>query len=142
MSARPYEPMDTSRYPSFGLSSPPPLPDSDDDELMSELDSILSGNEPPPMADAVQIDDNVQIAQAVPEYDFSNLSTEQIKKLVPYGQVLHLLGPSQIDILLGENQMNPLDGRAALTSRVTKRFSLPSTKKRFTITSSGKRVYW
>ena len=141
MSARPYEPMDTSRYPSFGCSRPPPLPDSDDDELMSELDSILSGNETPPMADA-QIDDNVQTAQAVPEYDFSNLSTEQIKKLVPYGQVLHLLGPSQIDILLGENQMNPLDGRAALTSRVTKRFSLPSTKKKFTITSSGKRVYW
>ena len=83
-----------------------------------------------------------QVAQAVPQFDYTNLSTAQIKKLVPYGQVLHLLSPDQIDVLLGENQMNPLDGRAALISATTKRFSIPSTKKKFTITATGKKVFW
>ena len=141
MSARPYDPMDLGgSYPSFGFRNEmPPLPDSDD-ELISEIDSVL-GNEPP-MAQAQVMSENPQVAQAIRQFDFSNLSAAQIKKLVPYGQVLHLLAPEQVDQLLGENQMNPLDGRAALISATTKRFSIPSTKKNFTITASGKKVFW
>ena len=125
-------------YPSFGFPNEiPPLPD---DELISEIDSVL-GNEPP-MAEAQVMSENPQVAQAIRQFDYTNLSSAQIKKLVPYGQVLHLLSPDQIDVLLGENQMNPLDGRAALISSTTKRFSIPSTKKNFTITATGKKVFW
>ena len=141
MSARPYDPMDLGgSYPSFGFRNEmPPLPDSDD-ELISEIDSVL-GNEPP-MAEAQVMSENPQVAQAIRQFDFTNLSAAQIKKLVPYGQILHLLAPEMVDQLLGENQMNPLDGRAALISATTKRFSIPSTKKNFTITASGKKVFW
>lgn len=137
MSARPYDPMDMGySYPSFGFPNEPAAVPVAEDDLISELDSILGNT--PPLADV----EPAQVAQAVPEFDYSNLSTAQIKKLVPYGQVLHLLDPNQIDVLLGENQMNPIDGRAALVSSTTKRFSIPSTKKKFTITATGKKVFW
>ena len=141
MSARPYDPMDmTGSYPSFGFPNEPAAVPVAEDDLISELDSILGNT--PPVADAEPASSAAQVAQAVPEFDYSNLSTAQIKKLVPYGQVLHLLAPEQVDQLLGENQMNPLDGKPALVSAVTKRFSIPSTKKNFTITATGKKVFW
>ena len=101
-------------YPSFGFPNEPAAVPVAEDDLISELDSILGNT--PPLADAEPASSAAQVAQAVPEFDYSNLSTAQIKKLVPYGQVLHLLAPEQVDQLLGENQMNPLDGRAALIS--------------------------
>ena len=76
MSARPYDTMNVgSSYPSFGISGIPPLPDSED-ELMSEVDSIL-GNEPP-MAEAEVMSENPQVAQAIRQFDFSNLSAAQM----------------------------------------------------------------
>ena len=142
MSARPYDPMDMGdgSYPSFGFPNEPGAVPVAEDDLISELDSILGNT--PPLADAEPASSAAQVAQAVPQFDYTNLSTAQIKKLVPYGQVLHLLNPDQIDVLLGENQMNPIDGRAALISATTKRFSIPSTKKKFTITATGKKVFW
>ena len=143
MSARPYDPtmdMGDGSYPSFGFPNEPGAVPVAEDDLISELDSILGNT--PPLADAEPASSAAQVAQAVPQFDYTNLSTAQIKKLVPYGQVLHLLSPDQIDVLLGENQMNPIDGRAALISATTKRFSIPATKKKFTITATGKKVFW
>ena len=141
MSARPYDPMDMGySYPNFGFPNEPGAVPVPEDDLISELDSILGNT--PPLADAEPMSDDAQVAQAVPQFDYTNLSSAQIKKLVPYGQVLHLLDPEQIDVLLGENQMNPIDGRAALISSTTKRFSIPSVKKKFTVTANGEKVFW
>jgi len=62
--------------------------------------------------------------------------------MVPFGPILHLLDPDQQKILLEENETNTLDGRPALVSAVTKRFSIPGDRRRFTITSTGKKVFW
>ena len=84
MSARPYDPMDMGySYPSFGFPNEPAAVPVAEDDLISELDSILGNT--PPLADAEPASSAAQVAQAVPEFDYSNLSTAQIKKLVPYG---------------------------------------------------------
>ena len=163
MSARPFDPMefdiDAFEQSLPGAFNVPPLPDSDED--MSEVSeaasrsvnftgyagaegtpdpNVESSNSPfdAPMADV----ENIQLAEAIPEANYRNLSTTQIKKLVPFGPILHLLDPDQQKILLEENETNTLDGRPALVSAVTKRFSIPGDRRRFTITSTGKKVFW
>jgi len=155
MSARPFDPMefdiDAFEQSLPGAFNVPPLPDSDGD--MSDVSeaasrsvnffpdpNVESSNSPfdAPMAEV----ENIQQAQAIPETNYRNLSTTQIKKLVPFGPILHLLDPDQQKILLEENETNTLDGRPALVSGVTKRFSIPGDRRRFTITSTGKKVFW
>ena len=150
MSARPFDPMEFD-IDAFEQSLPgafniPPLPDSDGDMSdVSEAASMSVNFFPDPtniesisMADV----ENIQLAEAIPEASYRNLSTTQIKKLVPFGPILHLLDPDQQKILLEENETNTLDGRPALVSAVTKRFSIPGDRRRFTITSTGKKVFW
>ena len=143
MSARPYDPMDFD-IDAFEQSLPgayniPPLPNSEDGMSVSDAASTDFFPDPAsvqavPMADVEAI--------PIPEENYRNLSTAQIKKMVPYGPILHLLDPDQQKMLLDENETNTLDGRPALVSGVTKRFSIPGNRRRFTITAEGKKVFW
>jgi len=154
MSARPFDPMEFD-IDAFEQSLPgafniPPLPDSDGDMSdVSEAASMSVNFFPDPtniesisMADVENIQQAEAIPQAIPEANYRNLSTTQIKKMVPFGPILHLLDANQQKILLKENETNTLDGRPALVSGVTKRFSIPGNKRLFTITSEGKKVFW
>jgi len=158
MSARPFDPMATSFEPMNmdysnqgfpGAFNVPPLPRSDDD--MSEVSEAASTSvnlfpdpnvESIPMSNAENIQQAEAIPQAIPQANYRNLSTAQIKKMVPFGPILHLLDPDQQKMLLDENKTNTLDGRSALVSGVTKRFSIPSNRRRFTVTAEGNKVFW
>ena len=142
MSARPYDPMEFD-IDAFEQSLPgayniPPLPNSEDGMSVSEASNEFfpdrTNVQAVPMADVEAI--------PIPEENYRNLSTAQIKKMVPYGPILHLLDPDQQKMLLDENETNTLDGRPALVSGVTKRFSIPGNRRRFTITAEGKKVFW
>ena len=78
------------------------------------------------------------VAEAFPEYDFSNLSAKQIKKLSNYGAILNKLSPDQISEVLALNDFSP-DGRALII--LPKKRDIPRSKTvRYTLTPSGKEV--
>ena len=145
MSARPFDPMDFD-IDAFEQSLPgayniPPLPNSEDG--MSDVSVAASRSDFFPDPANVQAVPMADVeAVPIPEENYRNLSTAQIKKMVPYGPILHLLDPDQQKMLLEENETNTLDGRPALVSGVTKRFSIPGNRRRFTITAEGKKVFW
>ena len=147
MSTRPFDPMDFD-IDAFEQSLPgayniPPLPNSDDG--MSDVSEVASRSDFfPELANvqAVPMADVEAIPQAILQTDYRDLSTAQIKKMVPYGPILHLLDPDQQKMLLDENETNTLDGRPALVSGVTRRFSIPGNRRRFTITAEGRKVFW
>ena len=69
----------------------------------------------PPMAQANVVEDDDIIgpaatAEAIAEYDLSELSAKQIKKLSNYGAILDRLSPDQIAEVLAENEFSP-DGK-------------------------------
>ena len=68
-----------------------------------------------PMGEATVIEDDDVIspaatAEAIAEYDLSELSAKQIKKLSNYGAILDRLSPDQIAEVLAENEFSP-DGK-------------------------------
>ena len=95
----------------------------------------------PPMAQAniVEPDDVFGVAEAIPEYDLSELSAKQIKKLSNYGAILDRLTPDQIAAVLEENEFSP-DGRAVIVLPKPRGRPLSKTV-RYTLTPDGKKVY-
>ena len=98
----------------------------------------------PEMAQATVIEpDDVfgraAVAEAFPEYDFSDLTAKQIEKLSNYGAILDRLSPDQIAEVLAQNEYSP-DGRAVII--LPKKRDLPRNKTmRYTLTPSGKKVF-
>ena len=99
----------------------------------------------PEMAEATVIEQDdifdrpVTVAEAFPEYDFSDLSAKQIKKLSHYGAILDKLSPDQIAEVLAYNEYSP-DGRAVII--LPKKRDMPRNKTmRYTLTPSGKKVF-
>ena len=98
----------------------------------------------PPMGEAVVIEDEDVIgpaatAEAIAEYDLSELSAKQIKKLSNYGAILDRLTPDQIAAVLEENEFSP-DGRAVIVLPKPRGRPLSKTV-RYTLTPDGKKVY-
>ena len=97
----------------------------------------------PPMAQANVVEDDDVIpaatAEAIAEYDLSDLSAKQIKKLSNYGAILDRLTPDQLSEILAENDFSP-DGKALVIMPKPK--GNPPTKTiRYTLTPDGKKVY-
>ena len=98
----------------------------------------------PPMAQANVVEDDDIIgpaatAEAIAEYDLSELSAKQIKKLSNYGAILDRLTPDQLSEILAENEFSP-DGKALVIMPKPK--GNPPTKTiRYTLTPDGKKVY-
>ena len=79
------------------------------------------------------------MAEAFQEYDFTDLSAKQIKKLSNYGAILDKLSPDQIAEVLAYNEYSP-DGRAVII--LPKKRDMPRNKTmRYTLTPSGKKVF-
>ena len=98
----------------------------------------------PEMAQATVIEpDDVfgrpTVAEAFQEYDFSDLTAKQIKKLSHYGAILDRLSPDQIAEVLAHNEYSP-DGRAVII--LPKKRDMPRNKTvRYTLTPSGKKIF-
>ena len=98
----------------------------------------------PEMAQATVIEpDDVfgraAVAEAFPEYDFSDLTAKQIKKLSNYGAILDKLSPDQIAEVLAQNEYSP-DGRAVII--LPKKRDLPRNKTvRYTLDPNGKKIF-
>ena len=98
----------------------------------------------PPMAQANVVEDDAIIgpvarAEAIAEYDLSELSAKQIKKLSNYGAILDKLSPEQIEGVLAENEYSP-DGRAVVI--LPKKQAKPPAKTvRYTLTPTGEKIY-
>ena len=98
----------------------------------------------PPMAQANVVEDDDVIgpaatAEAIAEYDLSELSAKQIKKLSNYGAILDKLSPEQIEGVLAENEYSP-DGRAVVI--LPKKQAKPPAKTvRYTLTPTGEKIY-
>ena len=98
----------------------------------------------PPMAQANVVEDDDVIApaataEAIAEYDLSELSAKQIKKLSNYGAILDRLSPEQIEGVLAENEYSP-DGRAVVI--LPKKQAKPPAKTvRYTLTPTGEKIY-
>ena len=72
-----------------------------------------------PMGEATVIENDDVIgpaatAEAIAQYDLSELSAKQIRKLSNYGAILDQLSPDQIAAVLEENEFSP-DGNIART---------------------------
>ena len=72
----------------------------------------------PEMAEATVIEpddifDRPVTAEAFQEYNFTDLTAKQIKKLSHYGAILDRLSPDQIAEVLAQNEYSP-DGRAVI----------------------------
>ena len=98
----------------------------------------------PPMAQANVVEDDDVIgpaatAEAIAEYDLSELSAKQIKKLSNYGAILDRLTPDQIAEVLAENEFSP-DGRPVVIMPRVKA-NPPAKPVRYTLTPEGKKVY-
>ena len=98
----------------------------------------------PPMAQANVVEDDDVIgpaatAEAIAEYDLSELSAKQIKKLSNYGAILDRLTPDQIAEVLAENEFSP-DGRPVVIMPKVKP-NPPAKHVRYTLTPEGKKVY-
>ena len=78
-------------------------------------------------------------AEAIAEYDLSELSAKQIKKLSNYGAILDRLTPDQIAEVLAENEFSP-DGRPVVIMPKVKA-NPPAKHVRYTLTPEGKKVY-
>ena len=96
------------------------------------------------MGEAVVIEDEDVIgpattAEAIAEYDLSELSAKQIKKLSNYGAILDRLSPDQIAEVLAENEFSP-DGKALVIMPKPKG-NPPAKTIRYTLTPEGKKVY-
>jgi len=100
--------------------------------------------EQPEMAEATVIEpddifDRPVTAEAFREYDFSDLTAKQIKKLSHYGAILDRLSPDQIAEVLAQNEYSP-DGRAVII--LPKKRDMPRNKTiRYTLTPSGKKIF-
>ena len=99
----------------------------------------------PEMAQATVIEPDdifdrpVTVAEAFQEYDFTDLTAKQIKKLSNYGAILDRLSPDQIAEVLAQNEFSP-DGRAVII--LPKKRDMPRNKTlRYTLTPSGKKVF-
>ena len=76
------------------------------------------------------------VAEAFPEYDFSDLTAKQIKKLSNYGAILDRLSPDQIAEVLAHKEYSP-DGRAVII--LPKKRDMPRNKTvRYTLDPNGK----
>ena len=98
----------------------------------------------PPMAQANVVEDDDIIgpaatAEAIAEYDLSELSAKQIKKLSNYGAILDRLSPDQIAAVLEENEFSP--GGHALVIMPKPKGNPPTKTIRYTLTPDGKKVY-
>ena len=98
----------------------------------------------PPMAQANVVEDDDIIgpaatAEAIAEYDLSELSAKQIKKLSNYGAILDRLSPDQIAAVLEENEFSP--GGHALIIMPKPKGNPPTKTIRYTLTPDGKKVY-
>ena len=97
----------------------------------------------PPMAQANVVEDDIigpaARAEAIAEYDLSELSAKQIKKLSNYGAILDRLSPDQIAEVLAENEFSP-DGKALVIMPKPKG-NPPAKTIRYTLTPEGKKVY-
>lgn len=101
--------------------------------------------EQPEMAEATVIepddifDTGVTVAQAFANYDFTDLTAKQIKKLSNYGAILDKLSPDQIAEVLAQNEYS-LDGRPVIILPKKRDMSRNKTI-RYTLTPSGKKVF-
>jgi hypothetical protein len=98
----------------------------------------------PPMAQANVVEDDDVIgaaatAEAIAEYDLSELSAKQIKKLSNYGAILDRLTPDQIAAVLEENQFSP--GGHALVIMPKPKGNPPAKTVRYTLDPNGKKIY-
>ena len=98
----------------------------------------------PPMAQANVVEDDDIIgpaatAEAIAEYDLSELSAKQIRKLTNYGAILDKLSPDQIEGVLAENEYSP-DGRS-LVILPKKKANPPAKTVRYTLDPNGKKIY-
>ena len=97
-----------------------------------------------PMGEAVVIENDDVIgpaatAEAIAQYDLSELSAKQIRKLSNYGAILDQLSPDQIEGVLAENEYSP-DGRAVVI--LPKKQAKPPAKTvRYTLTPTGEKIY-
>jgi len=100
--------------------------------------------EQPEMAEAIVIEpddifDRPVTAEAIANYDFTDLTAKQIKKLSHYGAILDRLSPDQIAEVLAQNEYSP-DGRAVII--LPKKRDMPRNKTiRYTLTPSGKKIF-
>ena len=98
----------------------------------------------PEMAQATVIEpDDVfgrpTVAEAFQEYDFSDLTAKQIKKLSNYGAILDRLSPDQIAEVLAHNEYSQ-DGRAVII--LPKKRDVPRSKTvRYTLDPNGKKIF-
>jgi hypothetical protein len=78
-------------------------------------------------------------AEAIANYDFTDLTAKQIKKLSNYGSILDKLSPDQIAEVLAQNEYSP-DGRAVII--LPKKRDMPRNKTiRYTLDPNGKKVF-
>jgi len=97
-----------------------------------------------PMGEAVVIENDDVIgptatAEAIAQYDLSELSAKQIRKLSNYGAILDQLSPDQIAAVLEENEYSP-DGRS-LVILPKKKANPPAKTVRYTLDPNGKKIY-
>ena len=98
----------------------------------------------PEMAEATVIEpddifDRPVTAEAIANYDFTDLTAKQIKKLSHYGAILDRLSPDQIAEVLAQNEYSP-DGRAVII--LLKKRDMPRNKTvRYTLDPNGKKVF-
>ena len=98
----------------------------------------------PLMAQANVVEDDDVIgpattAEAIAEYDLSELSAKQIRKLTNYGAILDKLSPDQIAAVLEENEFS-IDGRS-LVILPKKKANPPAKTVRYTLDPNGKKIY-
>jgi len=78
-------------------------------------------------------------AEAIANYDFTDLTAKQIKKLSYYGAILDKLSPDQIAEVLAQKEYSP-DGKSVII--LPKKRDMPRNKRiRYTLTPSGKKVF-
>ena len=100
--------------------------------------------EQPEMAEAIVIEpddifDRPVTAEAIANYDFTDLTAKKIKKLSNYGAILDKLSPDQIAEVLAQNEYSP-DGRAVIILPKKREISRNKTI-RYTLDPNGKKIF-